>query len=135
MIEATRRNSSQRGTQLPNTAPEAQKVPGWGGGRSRATVQGHGSSTGNAVSIDNGSGDVQRWQLHFPICVFTEAHLILWGQSPRRTLCQHSSPERGTRSTAAASSENWNIRLPFLSLHLGSPHARACFHAFLFYLQ
>lgn len=135
MIEATRWSSSQKGTQLPNTAPEAQKVPRWGGSRSRAMVQGQGSTTGNAMSIDNRSYDVWHWQLHFLICIFMEAHLILWGQSPRFTLCQHSSPQHGTRSTAAAGTESWHVCLPFLSLHLGSPHARACFNAFLFYLQ
>lgn len=91
----------------------------------------------NAMSRDNGSGDVQRWQLHFPIYVLREALLILWGQRPRSTLCQHSSPEpeHGTRSAAAAGTESWHVCLPLLSLHLSSPQAQACFNAFLFYLQ
>lgn len=132
MTEATRWNNSRKGTQLPNTSPEAQKVPGQGGSRSRATVQGQGSTTGNAMSTDNGSYDVRHWELHFLICVFREAHLVLWGQSPRFTLCQHSSPEHGTRSTAAAGTESWQVCLPFLSLHWGSPHARACLMHFYF---
>lgn len=41
----------------------------------------------------------------------------------------------GTGGAAAAGTESWHTCLPFLPFHLGSPHARTCFHAFLFYLQ
>lgn len=64
--------------------------------------------------------------------------VFLWkptSSSGDKALCQHSSPERGTRSAAAASTESWHVPLPFLSLHSGSPHARTCLNAFLFYLQ
>lgn len=71
----------------------------------------------------------------FPSLCFYGSPLMIWTQSPRFTPCQHSSPECGTRSAVPASTESWHSCLPFLSLLLGSPHARACFHAFLFYLQ
>lgn len=45
------------------------------------------------------SGDVERWQRHFSICLLMEAHLIFWGQSPRTSLCQRSSHEQTVPGT------------------------------------
>lgn len=54
---------------------------------------------GNAMSAGNLSGDIQRWQRHFSICLLMEAHLTLWGQSPRISLCQCSSYEQAVPGT------------------------------------